>query len=138
MESAGSIRDTYLDPEHSGAVVRAVVNHSDGDNFRERIISQEVEIKDPAPSIKDDYANGPETEGIVEVDRNIEGALEVEGDRDWFRVNLADNRFYDLSITGKSLIDPYLRLYNQNGELITEPDDHHGLDSAIKYFKPQN
>ena len=125
-----------IDPEHSGAVVRAVVNYSDGDNFREKIISQVVEIKDPAPSTKDDYANGPETEGIVEVDRNIEGALEVEGDRDWFRVNLADNRFYDLSITGRSLIDPYLRLYNQNGELITENDDHHGLDSAIKYFKP--
>ena len=125
-----------IDPEHSGAVVRAVVNYSDGDNFRERIISQVVEIKDPAPSTKDDYANGPETEGIVEVDRNIEGALEVEGDRDWFRVNLADNRFYDLSITGKSLIDPYLRLYNQNGELITENDDHNGLNSAIKYFKP--
>ena len=125
-----------IDPEHSGAVVRAVVNYSDGDNFREKIISQVVEIKDPAPSTKDDYANGPETEGIVEVDRNIEGALEVEGDRDWFRVNLADNRFYDLSITGKSLIDPYLRLYNQNGELITENDDHDGLNSAIKSFKP--
>ena len=125
-----------IDPEHSGAVVRAVVNYSDGDNFSERIISQVIEIKDPAPSTKDDYANGPETEGIVEVDRNIEGALEVEGDRDWFRVNLADNRFYDLSITGKSLIDPYLRLYNQNGELITENDDHDGLNSAIKSFKP--
>ena len=34
MSPLGVSETLTIDPEHSGAVVRAVVNYSDGDNFR--------------------------------------------------------------------------------------------------------
>jgi hypothetical protein len=92
----------------------------------------------------DDYADSlidPSAPfGQVAVNGSAAGQLEVAGDRDWFQVQLNAGATYtmDLQAAGAglgTLSDPYLRLYNGSGQLITLDDDSGpGFDSRLVYI----
>jgi len=65
------------------------------------------------------------------------GTLEVEGDRDWVRVELTAGDGIQINLNGAGgfgeLSDPYLYLLDSNGDVVAENDDFGGIDSQITY-----
>lgn len=61
-------------------------------------------------------------------------AVNVAGDQDWFGVALTAGTTYQFTLAGAGLTDPYLRLLEADGDLITADDDGGaGLNSLITY-----
>jgi subtilisin family serine protease len=119
-------------PEIAGSLIRAKLKYTDGDEFTEKIISDSVNIPSLPPETTDDYGNTPTTSGLLKIGSTINGTLEENGDRDWLEVNLKSEGVYNFAVTGNSLDDPYLRLYDRNGRLLEQNDDYNGsLNSAI-------
>ena len=64
----------------------------------------------------------------IAVGDTFSGTLNPAGDRDWVAVELEAGHTYDISLTGSpsghgTLSDPYLRVYDANGNLVTANDD---------------
>lgn len=51
------------------------------------------------------------------------GELGFLGDRDLVRIDLTEGQYYEISITGQTLSDPYMRIYDANGRLVDSNDD---------------
>ncbi len=76
----------------------------------------------------DDYAGDATTDGLLTPNGSITGNLEITGDRDWFRIQLAAGGDYTFDLEGSAtgqgtLFDPYLRLYDSAGTLVAYDDD---------------
>ena len=122
--------------EIAGSLVRARLKYTDGEEFIETIFSNSVSIPDLPPETTDDYGNTPTTSGLLNIDNTTNGTLEENGDRDWFQVNLKSGGIYNFAVTGNSLSDPYLRLYDSDGQKLEQNDDHNGsLNSAINGYQ---
>ena len=84
-----------------------------------------------------DAANNSSTRYLISVGDNFSGNLSSSGDRDWVGITLNEGISYEFNLTGSrssdgTLYDPYLRLYNSNGTLLTFNDDGgSGLESKI-------
>ena len=75
----------------------------------------------------DDYRADTATTGRVAVGGSTTGVIEVGGDSDWFAVTLAAGQRYGISITGTTLSDPWLRVYNSSGaELASDRYNYSG------------
>ena len=77
------------------------------------------------------------TSGIT-VGGTVQGALEVAGDHDWYRINLTAGQQITISLSGTSgpggVSDTYLNLRNSSGILIAHNDDSGGgLNSRIVF-----
>ncbi|MEQ8897715.1 MAG: M10 family metallopeptidase [Roseovarius sp.] len=64
----------------------------------------------------------------IDVGDSFSGTLSPRGDRDWVAVELEAGHTYEIALTGSpsghgTLSDPYLRVYDANGNLVTENDD---------------
>ena len=98
-----------------------------------------------SPPPTDDYADSISDTtapfGQVAVNGSSTGALEVTGDRDWFRVQLTAGMSYVFDLMGAqtgagTLSDPYLRLHDSSGALVAQNDDivtGTDLDSELTY-----
>ena len=79
----------------------------------------------------DDFKDSPADAGVfgsVAVNGSASGNLEINGDRDWFQVQLLAGASYVLALQGSqggggTLEDPYLRAHNSTGALLAENDD---------------
>ncbi|WP_075507002.1 matrixin family metalloprotease, partial [Prochlorococcus marinus] len=86
-----------------------------------------------------DAANNSSTIYSVSVGDTFSGNLSSSGDRDWVEITLNAGISYEFNLTGSrssdgTLYDPYLRLYNSNGTLLTfDDDDGLGLESKISF-----
>lgn len=62
-------------------------------------------------------------------------AVDLEGDQDWFRLNLTVGHRYDFAMdaTTGSTLDPFLRLLDANGVQLAWNDDAVGLDSRLSF-----
>ncbi|MBR1122683.1 VCBS repeat-containing protein [Bradyrhizobium lablabi] len=91
--------------------------------YRLNVISGLPDLDD----MPDSFADKSRNFGGAVVGGLSSGILETAGDRDWFAVNLTAGVNYNLELTGVSdlgtLPDPYLRLYDPAGALITENND---------------
>ena len=87
--------------------------------------------------INDDYDNTTGTNGYFEVGGTAEGTLEVNGDRDWLRINLIEGNTYNFAVEGQTLDDTYMRFYDSSGTLLEENDDYNGLNSAINNYQAE-
>lgn len=78
-----------------------------------------------------DAAAGTGTAYAMGVGDRFNGTLEALGDRDWVRLTLEEG-FYDITLDGAGLSDPYLRVYDSSGRLVDFDDDGGaGLNSAL-------
>lgn len=63
------------------------------------------------------------TTAVLTVGGTYSNTLETVGDRDWVRIDLDPEEYVSVALTGVSLTDPYLRVYDSNGNLVAENDD---------------
>jgi len=64
--------------------------------------------------------------------QTVSGELETAGEPDFFAVNLSAGNIYEIALTGDTLDDPYLRVFNPDGSLLGEDDDgNDGLNSVL-------
>ena len=91
----------------------------------------------------DDYLATTQTTGAVAVGGSATGEIEIEGDRDWFAVELDAGKTYRIDLEGDdtghgSLEDPYLRgVHDADGVLITgTTNDDFGanLNSRVEFM----
>ena len=87
----------------------------------------------------DDFTGNTSTTGSLAASGgSASGQLEVEGDVDWFRIDLQANTTYTFRVsgdqTGSELRDPLMRLHDQNGiEIASNDDSNGGLDSELVF-----
>lgn len=82
-----------------------------------------------------DASNDVDTAYSINIGDSFLGEISVSGDRDWVAVSLTAGTTYDLAMTGGTLGDGYLRLYDHTGKLLAEDDDSgDGLDPVIGEF----
>lgn len=68
----------------------------------------------------------------INAGQTVNGELETAGDPDFFAVNLSAGNVYEIALTGDTLDDPYLRVFNPDGSLLGEDDDgNDGLNSVL-------
>ena len=63
------------------------------------------------------------TSRTITVGGSLSDQLEVVGDHDWVRINLTAGQSITVALDGLTLEDPYLRIRDQNGNVIYENDD---------------
>lgn len=74
------------------------------------------------------------TTGTISVGGTVNEELDINGDRDWFAIQLDAGETYEFALTGVTLNDPYLRFYDGTGTLLAFNDDGAGnLDSLLSY-----
>ncbi|WP_162617688.1 M10 family metallopeptidase [Yoonia maritima] len=73
-----------------------------------------------------DLPNNTTTTATLSVGGIYSDTLETSGDRDWVKIDLDPEEYVQISLTGVSLIDPYLRVYDATGSLIAQDDDSGG------------
>ncbi len=92
--------------------------------------------------LPDDYDGNPQTTGTVSVDGGqVLGNIDRQGDADWFKIQLVQGHAYTFHLESGTppqvtpfLADPYLSLYNSNGEFLSYDDDGGpGLNSELTY-----
>lgn len=82
----------------------------------------------------DDYAATTLTTGRVTVGGTVTGDIDYAYDEDWFAVTLTAGAVYRINLDGITVSDPYLFVYDNNGNLLTGDDDSGtGLDAQLTY-----
>ncbi|MDA7429621.1 M10 family metallopeptidase C-terminal domain-containing protein [Primorskyibacter aestuariivivens] len=90
-----------------------------------------TELADAADSIATTYS--------MQVGDTFSGEIGFTGDRDWVAVTLQAGQSYEINLSGApsgagTLADPYLRLYDSSGNLVTFNDDGGpGLESSLTF-----
>ncbi|WP_205481134.1 M10 family metallopeptidase [Sphingomonas arenae] len=77
------------------------------------------------------------TTASVGVGQTVGGTLEVNGDHDWFRIDLAYGSEVTVLLSGVTLDDPYLRIRDASGNVVYENDDINTgviLDSRLTFI----
>lgn len=78
--------------------------------------------------------------GTLSVGQTITGTIEVDGDLDWYAVQLTAGQRYQFSMTGTSPtnpIDPYLEMMDASGNQLTFNDDSGGSLNSTLFFTPE-
>lgn len=83
-----------------------------------------------------DIPNNSSTSATLTVGGSFQSNLGFEGDRDWVRIDLDPGQFVAISMDGLSLVDPYLRVYDADGDLVALNDDFNGRDSQVTIGGP--
>ena len=84
-------------------------------------------------------AGNVSTTTSITTDIDVAGLIDFHGDDDWYQVQLIAGNDYNISLSGISsdkgtLFDPNLKIYDNNGQLITGDDDGGvGLDSSLTF-----
>ena len=74
------------------------------------------------------------TTGVLLTDGTVStGALNFVGDDDWFELTLDEAQTLQINLTGVSLSDPFLYVYDSSGTLVTANDDFGSLDSQLTF-----
>ena len=85
----------------------------------------------------DDYVDDAGTDGVIGIGDSVAGDIGHEGDSDWFAVELAAGQSYAIDLEGAAtggglLSDPYLELFDSDGEVVDFNDDGgEGLNSRL-------
>ncbi|MBA3880278.1 MAG: hypothetical protein C0500_11255 [Sphingobium sp.] len=110
------------------------VSSSDGSDTGTYTVRAAIDPSPPA--VTDDFGAqaGSPNVGSVTVGGTVTGNLETINDRDWFAITLVAGTSYTFRQESISLLDPFLRLRDGNGVLITGNDDFGGtFNSQITY-----
>ena len=111
-----------------------VIEDSDGDDSLDGGEGDDVIEDSDGETYRDDL----ESATVILAGETTSGELESAGDRDVFAVDLQANTIYEMALTGNTLSDPYLRVFNPDGSLLAENDDgDDGLDSVLRVNIPE-
>ena len=86
-----------------------------------------------------DAANNSLTSYSISSGETFSGSIDISMDRDWVGITLQQGSTYIFNLTGSpsghgTLSDPYLRLYNSEGSLLSQNDDGgSGYESRITF-----
>ncbi|WP_400083827.1 M10 family metallopeptidase [Yoonia sp. R78084] len=83
-----------------------------------------------------DIPNNASTSATLTIGGSLTSAIDSNGDRDWVRIDLGPGQFVEISMEGISLADPFLRIYNADGDLVALNDDFNGRDSQLTIGGP--
>jgi|CXWL01.1.fsa_nt_gi hypothetical protein len=86
----------------------------------------------------DDFGNDSSSRERIAPGRARAGAIDYEGDVDWFRISVRSGQRYRIALDGGEeegrLGDPVLRLIDRDGaEIASNDDSESGLNSALDY-----
>lgn len=86
----------------------------------------------------DDAGNGADTRARVAPGQTLSGAIEFEGDSDWYRLSARTGQIYRIALNGAegrqdALGDPVLRIVDREGQDLAVNDDHEGLNSYLEF-----
>ena len=105
--------------------------------------SYELSVADVTDGFPDDFAGDASTIGAVTVGGSVQGAVEFEGDRDWFAVSVEAVGEYSLRLRGSdsgggTLLDPVLYgVFDDSGVLVagtSDDDSGQGTDSVVRFW----
>ncbi|HEV2043409.1 MAG TPA: M10 family metallopeptidase C-terminal domain-containing protein, partial [Sphingomicrobium sp.] len=86
-----------------------------------------------------DIPGNSSTTSTIIVGGSVTNTLEINGDHDWFRIELVAGQKLTISLDGITLHDAYLRIYNAGDALLAENDDISPgvvLDSRLVFTAP--
>ncbi|MEA3642210.1 MAG: S8 family serine peptidase [Lamprobacter sp.] len=79
------------------------------------------------------------TSSVIAIGSSQSSQIDFQGDADWFRVDLAAGSTYVFDLVGNTLSDPYLALYDEDGQLIAVDDDGgEGLNSSLQFISSKS
>ncbi len=81
-------------------------------------------------SANDDFQGNINTLGTISIGGQVVAELDFNADSDWFKVSLVQGQTYQFDCIDYNLIDPYLYLRDDQGNLITYDDDSGSGDDA--------
>lgn len=96
-----------------------------------------------SPIPPDDAGNDANTRATVTAGRTVNGAIQYEGDADWYRLNARTNQRYRIALNAAEgaetpLGDPYLRIVDADGTELASSDDSEGSLNSLLEFTPQS
>lgn len=94
-----------------------------------------------APAPADDAGNDASTRRRASIGRAMNGAIEYEGDVDWYRLRARTGQRYTITLTGgegeDALGDPLLRVLDREGAELASNDDSGGTFNSSLEFTPR-
>lgn len=121
--------DGVLSVEGEGEIV---VDYRDVDDGEGNV----VEVSSFASIVVDDVANNAQGAEPIELATTFAGEVDVNGDVDWFQIDIEAGQGYEIAVDLESLNDSVLSIYGDAGEMLLGFDDDsgRGLGSQIIYF----
>jgi len=90
----------------------------------------------------DNISADTRTRGRIDVGGAVDGALDFNGDVDWYRIRLQEGQSYRFTLNGSggsALGDPLLRLHDARGDEVAMDDDGGaGFNSYLEYTAPSS
>ncbi|HYC02747.1 MAG TPA: FG-GAP-like repeat-containing protein [Azospirillaceae bacterium] len=91
----------------------------------------------------DDFSANPSTTGLLGAGGSVLGAVDFNGDNDWFRVDLTVGVTYTISLAGAgpaALADPAVAIYSGTGRILRFNDDASAAtrNSSLTYTPAQS
>ena len=126
---AGRNSRVYLRAEEDATYYVAAGANGDGEGTYKLSVRVEAEVAD-------DFSAGTGASGAVEVGGSATGDIEFGGDRDWFAVDLAAGRTYQIDLKGwwngdGTLFNPYLYgVHDANGVLLAGTTNDNGGEAT--------
>lgn len=129
QDHAPTVDNGILEVEGGGSIVASYVDDDRGDG------TSQV-VTDTARIVQDDHGNNSAAATDLNTPGTIEGEIELDGDGDWFRVQVVPDVGYqfDVHLNG-SLNDSELELFDSDGKTLLNHDDDGGpgFASSLTY-----
>lgn len=125
-------------PQQSGEIFVEARAYGENETGRYRLAAT------AAPVPADDVGNDASTQVRLTPGRQVAGALEYEGDADWYRLSVRSGQRYLVTLAGaegadEPLVDPLLRVLDRDGnELVMNDDADMSLNSSLEYIPQQS
>ena len=108
----GGVESTVYTPTSTG------VYYLDAQSYWSSVYNTGAYALSVTSNIIDDYAAFTSTTSTLTLAQPRNGSIEVASDADWHKVTLTAGVSYQVSVTGGTLPNPYVALYNSNGSQI--------------------
>ena len=96
-------------------------------------------VPDDYEDVPDDHGNSEGDATAIRVGADVRGALDDDGDIDYFRFQAEQGEFYQIDVALGTLDDSIVNLYDADGSLLDSNDDDGGTSASRLYWKaPSN
>lgn len=89
----------------------------------------------------DDFGNDSSTRGRIASGGAANGAIDFEGDVDWYRLSVRNTQSYRITLDGSGaspLQDPYLRIVDGAGNELASADDSESSLNPVLQWRPEH